>query len=235
MAFEWVFIDADGTLFDYDRAEAIALRETFSDCELAWSDLYMPLYHRFNSEVWAEFERGEIGAAALRAERFRRMFEHIDIAFDPVDFSARYLPNLAKGGYLLPGALELVERLRKHCRLALITNGLKDVQRPRLRASAISAAFDVVAISEEIGAAKPAAEYFDWVMKAAGNPRHDRVLAVGDSLSADIRGAVGYGLPCCWFNPSEKPLPDGFKPVWVARTLEEVAVIALGGGEHPSL
>jgi FMN phosphatase YigB (HAD superfamily) len=86
----------------------------------------------------------------------------------------------------------------------LITNGLKEVQRPRLARSAISGYFADIVISEEVGAAKPDARIFDAAFQRMGHPRKADVLMVGDSMSSDIRGGKAYGIDTCWFNPASK-------------------------------
>jgi FMN phosphatase YigB (HAD superfamily) len=45
--------------------------------------------------------------------------------------------------------------------MAILTNGLKEVQRGRLSRSAIRPHISHIIISEEVGAAKPAKEFFD--------------------------------------------------------------------------
>ena len=38
MAYELILLDADGTLFDYDKAEKYAIETTFHDFDLDFSD-----------------------------------------------------------------------------------------------------------------------------------------------------------------------------------------------------
>lgn len=229
MKYTWVLFDADGTLFDYARAEAQALRATFADLGEPFRTDYFGLYHTYNAQVWSEFEQGQISAAALRVERFRRMLAAAGITRPAEEFSRVYLPNLARGADLIEGAVETVAALRPAFRLALITNGLTDVQRPRLAASALADAFDVVAISEEIGAAKPDPAYFDAVFARIGRPEREQVLVVGDGVTSDIQGGLAYGLDTCWFNPRGLPVDERFRPTYIVTRLEEVVRLALNG------
>ena len=57
-----------------------------------------------------------------------------------------------------------------------------------------------VFVSEEIGAAKPAREFFDAVVSAVGGDR-ESFLVIGDSLTSDMLGAKNAGLASCWFMP----------------------------------
>ena len=72
--YRWLFFDADDTLFDYDLAEATALRRTFADSALPFDEAYGPLYQRINSAIWRRFEAGLITSEALRVERWRDLF-----------------------------------------------------------------------------------------------------------------------------------------------------------------
>lgn len=221
-AYLWILFDADNTLFDFDRAEAQALVETFSDRGLAFQADYASLYKRINAEIWGEFELGQITSTRLRAERFERLFRAAGIEGDAQAFSRAYLPNLAKGSQLIQGAEELVRDLRGTYRLGLVTNGLTDVQRPRLQASAIADCFEVVVVSDEIGVQKPEAGFFEVAFEQMGQPPRSEVLLVGDSLSSDIQGGNGYGLHTCWYNPGGKPADARYPATYEIRKLVQL-------------
>jgi FMN phosphatase YigB (HAD superfamily) len=44
MKYKWLLFDADGTLFDYDRAEATALRRAFEQAGVAFESDYAERY-----------------------------------------------------------------------------------------------------------------------------------------------------------------------------------------------
>jgi 2-haloacid dehalogenase len=204
MTYTWLLFDADDTLFDFPRAEANALRWTLEQAGLPFETPYFEIYSRFNLQVWKEFERGEVTSTELRTKRFRLFFDEIGFAADPEAVSPLYLRNLARGTDLLPGAEETIRALKGRFRLALVTNGLADVQNPRLARSALADCFEKVFISEEVGAAKPSTEYFDVVFREIGAPPKSEVLIIGDSLSSDMQGGINYGIDTCWYNPNGK-------------------------------
>ena len=209
MKYRWLLFDADDTLFDYPAAEAQALRLTFEQSGAAYLPEYLGIYKTYNSQVWREYESGGICTTDLRTKRFRLLFEKIGLRLDPQAFSPIYLRNLSLGSNLLEGAKEVLTVLRTRYSLALVTNGLAEVQRPRLERSAIRDCFEHVFISEEIGAAKPEKAFFDAVFQAIGNPPENEVMIVGDSLAADMQGGLNYGMATCWYNPRPiaTPLP----------------------------
>jgi 2-haloacid dehalogenase len=222
MDYHWLLFDADGTLFDYDLAETRALQGAFAELALAFGPLHSEAYRRINRQIWADFELGRINSGALRVRRFELLFEALGIAEDAQRFSDRYLVHLAKAGDLIDGAEDVLRRLRGRWRLALITNGLKDVQRPRLEASPIAGLFEVVAISEELGVAKPDPRFFEAVFARIGNPPKAEALVVGDSLTSDIQGGNHYGLDTCWFNPAGMPPDPRYPARYEIRALPEL-------------
>jgi YjjG family noncanonical pyrimidine nucleotidase len=200
--YRWLLFDADGTLFDYDQAEAAALANTFREFDFYYRPEYAGVYREINGQIWRDFELGLIDQVSLRTGRFVMLFQSLELDADPESFSQTYLENLSMGTYLIDGAEEVLVKLRPHFGLAIITNGLKDVQRPRFARSPIGNYFDVLVISEEVGAAKPDPAIFDVAFELIGRPSRREVLIIGDSLTSDMAGGSGYGIDTCWFNPT---------------------------------
>jgi 2-haloacid dehalogenase len=207
LSYTWLWFDADDTLFDYKRAEAAALELTFQGTGLAFRPEYLPAYQRYNQELWRELELGTVSPVRLRTLRFERLFAEFGLELPVEEFSTAYLKNLANSSILNPGAETVVRTLSKRYRIGVLTNGLKDVQRPRLVKSAIWDCLSGLVISEEVGAAKPAPEYFAIAFQQMGNPPLRSVLMIGDNLNSDIRGASRYDLDTCWYNPARLPRP----------------------------
>lgn len=202
--YTWLLFDADDTLFDFPQAEADALRLTFDALGLPYHADYAQIYKRCNQRVWEQFERGALTAVELRTRRFALLFDEIHLTADPQVVSPVYLRHLALGSRLLDGAEALIRTLGGSYRLALVTNGLAEVQRPRLARSPLRGSFAHVFISEEIGAAKPHRDFFDHVFRVLGNPPKSEVLLIGDSLTSDMAGGIQYGIDTCWYNPTGK-------------------------------
>jgi 2-haloacid dehalogenase len=223
--YQWLFFDADGTLFDFDRAEAKALEYSFRDFNLDYISSYGGVYQQINQQVWQDFELGKITSAELRIARFERLFQALDIQADAKVFSARYLIHLGNAAELIEGAGEIVRLLQEKYHLVLVTNGIKEVQRSRLAQSTIADCFELVAISEEIGAAKPDPHYFAAVFNQLGSPSRESVLVIGDSLTSDIQGGINYELDTCWYNPQNRPANPLIQPTYQIKTLEELHAV----------
>ena len=205
--YTWLLFDADGTLFDFDRAEAAALEHTFADLNLGFASDTLATYKELNEALWKAFERGEVSQATIKTKRFADLLAAVKLEADVAAMSQHYTRHLANGQYLLEEALETVQALAEKCRMMIITNGLQEVQRPRFSSSVLMPYFQDLLVSGELGVAKPAPEIFDIAFERMGQPAKTEVLMIGDSLSSDIQGGVNYGIDTCWFNPSAKANP----------------------------
>jgi len=225
MRYKWLLLDADGTLFDYDQAEASALEKTLEEIGVRFEPRYTQIYRQINARMWRAFEQGKISQAWLKVRRFELLFEAIGVESDPETISVRYLQNLADGSQLIEDAEEVVRRLSEKVGLVLITNGLQMVQRSRLAKSPIVGYFTDILISEEVGAAKPDGRIFDMAFGMMNNPSKAEVLMVGDSLTSDIKGGNDYGIDTCWFNPKRKPCDQDVRITYEIHHLSELLTI----------
>lgn len=199
--YDIILMDADDTVFDFGKAEINALHRLFTMYNIPWTEDNVHRYQQINDEMWREFEKGDITKSFLLDNRFARFFEAIGFSGDGVKANSDYLDGLAEGNILLPGALDLCRKIKQlGAKLYLATNGVTRVQKKRLATSELADLCDGIFVSEEAGSQKPQKEYFDFVFSRLGNPPKEKVLMVGDSLSSDIKGAVAYGIPCCWLN-----------------------------------
>ena len=205
--YRWLLFDADGTLFDYERAEIMALEQALTRTGVPLAPGYVATYQRINKALWQGVERGEITPGVVKVRRFEQLLEALQDTHSATALSAAYLECLANCSELLEHAQGVLEGLHRKYRIAILTNGLTVVQRGRLARSAIRHQISDLIISEEIGAAKPAREFFDTAFARLGNPAKREVLMIGDGWASDIQGAVQYGIDSCWYNPGRKPRP----------------------------
>ena len=222
MSYDWIFFDADGTLFDYDAGERAALRGAFEACDLPFSPAVEPRYREINARIWREYELGEITQSRLKTERFDRLFSDIGVTGDAAIVSRHYLEMLAAQTTLLDGAESVVRELAATTELLLITNGLAEVQQPRFAASSIRGFFTEIVISGEIGLAKPDPAIFDHAFERIGRPPKEQVLMVGDNLGSDILGGANYGLDTCWYNPAAVANGHDVEPTYEISDLQQL-------------
>ena len=93
----------------------------------------------------------------------------------------------------------------------------------------INGFFDLVAISEEIGAAKPDPRFLDYAFAQIGKPPRESVLVIGDSLTSDIQAGINYGLDTCWYNPARNPPDPRFKATYEIQALSQLMGLLVTG------
>lgn len=213
MPYKWLLFDVDNTLLDFAKTEALALELSFAQHGLPFPTKAKQRYHDINQTYWQRLERKEITPEALRRGRFQDLFTELDVSLDPEEFADSYLKQLGQQAPLVEGALELLKGLNGRFQLGIITNGLADVQHPRLEKSGLKAYFSPIIISQEVGVAKPHAGIFDAAFAQMNHPAKSEVLIIGDSLTSDMAGGINYGIDTCWFNPNGKisDLPITYK------------------------
>jgi len=225
MRFKWIIFDADGTLFDYDRAEYYALRSTFSIFGYPFHDSYLQTYRHFNQLQWIAFEQGKLTLPTLKVRRFKCLLDELKIYADPGAFSYTYLQHLSVRHDLIDGAEALLVELAGQAGLVLMTNGIKEVQRSRLKLSTIGDFFSHVIISDEVGVAKPDRKIFEIAMARMAEPDKSTVLMVGDNLSSDIKGGLDFGIATCWYNRENLETDPMIVPTYQIKDLGEVLAI----------
>ena len=223
-----IFFDADDTILDFRRSATIALGQTLEEYKLPVTEQSLDIYHRINHDVWQAFERKEITAPELRLLRFERFLDAIGEYREPELLSKRYLYLLSQSSHFIEGAKAVLDDLKSTgFRLFLITNGLKEVQRPRFANAGMEQWFDAIVISDEIGVAKPDGRFFDHAFDEAGRPDKTESLVVGDSLQSDIQGGNNYGVDTVWFNPSGKENLSGHRPKFEVSNHRQLKALIL--------
>jgi 2-haloacid dehalogenase len=221
-----VFIDLDDTLLDFAAAERDALAGVFADFSLALSPEAARVYEEKNTALWKALERGEIDQGRLKVERFRQCFDELGWSVDAAAVSAAYIARLGRSAILLPHAQESCAYLAAKYRLALITNGIADVQHPRIKASPFAQLIELVVVSEEAGCGKPDPAIFGYACERLGFFDKAAMIMVGDSLASDVQGASNFGIDSCWLNRSAKGRPAGSPaPSYEIRSIEEITTI----------
>ena len=228
--YDFVLFDADNTLFDFDRAEHLALGETLEGYGIPFTPEHEALYLRINRALWDAFDRGEVSQDQLVAERFAAFLQQAGYPgrAEAGEMNRAYLAALARQGCLLPGAEALCAALAPCCTLAIITNGVSSAQRGRYDRSPIRRYVPHLFISQELGFRKPQREFFQRVFDALGIRDLRRAVVVGDSLAADIQGAVNTGVDSIWYNPHGRPAPAAPVPTHTAASFAEVRALILG-------
>jgi len=178
--------------------------------------------------MWSAVEAGEMQPSEVRHRRFERFTNELDIDADPHEMADTFVWGLGNFGELYDGARELLDELTGAAVLAMVTNGLSDVQRARIDRLDLGDYFHTVIISSEVGVTKPRREIFDLAFDGLGRPERSEALMIGDSLTSDIAGGHNYGVDTCWYNRHGDPSPDGTVVTHEITELGEIPSIVAG-------
>lgn len=226
--YQWLLFDADDTLLDYQAAESAALGRLLQQLGVAASPPNLARYRTINQSLWRALERGETTQARLTTQRFELFAAELGLVVDPVQVSADYMQLVADCTAPTPGAGEVVRALSRDYRIGIVTNGFQQIKYRQLAQSGFADCLAAIVISEEIGAAKPHADFFDAAFERLGQPPREAVLIIGDSLSSDIGGGQAYGIDTCWYNPKQLAPPAQPVPTYTIAQLEQLPALLAG-------
>lgn len=228
--YKYLLLDADNTLFDFNRAEETAFHAAFSASGLYADDAVYTRYHEINDALWKQLERGEIDRARLVVLRFELLLQEMGVPDDgkSSEISRRYFYELGQQRFLLQGALNVCRELSDAYPLYIVTNGNTAIQESRYHGCGLEPYIKEVFISEKIGAAKPSVQYFGLVMEAIGDADPSHYLVVGDSLTSDIDGAIAARMDAVWLDHSGSGDTHGREIPYIIKDIRELPGLLAG-------
>ena len=206
-----IFFDLDHTLWDFDLNSKLAYQQIFEEYEINLPlDQFIAVYEPLNLEFWRKFRENEISKEELRYQRLKTAFN--SCAYDVTDkeidlYADLYIEYLPNNNHLFPGCIELLDSLKDHFEMHLITNGFNGVQQNKIEKAGLEKYFKVVLTAEAAGVKKPAPQIFHKAMELAG-ATVDNSIMIGDSYAADILGAQQVGLKTIWFHTTDHEILD---------------------------
>ena len=226
MRYRAVLFDVDDTLLDFQTGNRNAVNQLMDELGYHDPDRY-DQYEAINLKCWRELEAGLLTQNQLKLARFVRFFDRYPVPGDPKWAAERFVTLLGQQSILLPNALETVARIAEKLPVAIVTNGITDIQRSRLALSPLKDHVTEVIISEEVGVSKPRPGIFEIALDRLG-VKAEEALMVGDGVNSDIRGANNAMIDACWYNPEGKALPEGVHAAYEITDIRQCVDIALG-------
>jgi putative hydrolase of the HAD superfamily len=212
--YQHIFFDLDHTIWDFDKNAEEALHELYiihqlNTIGLASADAFIETYTQNNHKLWREYHVGNITKETLREARFKQTFLDLGVHPDviPLGFEDEYVKLCPTKTNLFPNAHETLAYLSSKYPLHLISNGFKESQDIKINGTGIGKYFNHVIISELVGVNKPDKAIFEHAVNLAGTTK-EQSLMIGDSLEADVLGALNFGMDAIYFNPFNSPKPD---------------------------
>ena len=201
--------DLDDTLVDHSsalRAGAVALAEVahISGDRTAFAARWKAI----QAEKYPRYLRGELRYEDMCRER---IWEAVNPNLSPTKADAlfaTYMSAYHAAWRLFDDVLTCLTAMQPY-RLGVVTNGRAAEQRKKLSILGIAPRFVHVAISEEVGVAKPDPAIFRGACSAM-RIAPESVLFVGDSYELDYQAARTAGMSAVWLDRSgEARLTDG--------------------------
>ena len=214
-----VFIfDADNTLYDYDMAEAAALRAMLGSCRIEYSE-----------DIRARYR--EICKEDAEITRFSRFLAELGVsAINVRDFNDYFLKLLSSKSYLIDGALKICRDITAAGgRIYIATSGGAAAQ-ARLAAGAVQKYISDVFIAEKIGFDMLHPEFFEHIFNQIQPAAKDKILMIGDNLALDIACGNNVGIDTCWLNRFGEKNTSGIVPTYEIRRLRQLADAIPKGG-----
>lgn len=207
------------------RAEALALWQAGPHpdwCDDLGTSEVEGLRSRFEGDDPRMVEMRAWGAG-FRRESWRRALRRcgIDDAALAAVLDERFDAERAATNPFIPGAEEALDRLAERYRLAIVTNGIPDVQREKLVRGGLLERFDVVVISGEIGCGKPNRAVYDETLRRLGLPAEACVM-VGDNFAKDVAGAQALGIRGVWIAAGRSSPDPSITPFLTVDSLAEL-------------
>jgi len=201
-----VLFDLDDTLYDHLYSARQGLRglaRRYPCMQTVTLDVLEQRYSEILESTHVRLLHGELSTEQARCIRFQHLFGSFGVSISEqqaLDNYARFRQDYDVSCRVVSGSHELLRVLRQmDLPLAIVTNNMVTEQQKKLQKLKLTEYFDVVSISEEVGAVKPDPQIFLKTLDRLNLSAND-VVMVGDSLTTDIAGATALNIRSVWLN-----------------------------------
>ncbi|WP_298514406.1 YjjG family noncanonical pyrimidine nucleotidase [uncultured Kordia sp.] len=192
-----IFFDLDHTLWDFEKNSGLTFKKILSDNNVDIEiERFLAVYVPVNLEYWRLFREEKISKKELRYQRLSKTFKALEYeaSDDLIDLlSVQYIEFLSTFNHLFEYTETLLGNLKERYKLHIITNGFREVQRKKIKASGIFEYFEHIVDSESVDVKKPNPKIFEHALELA-NVAPENALMIGDSFEADILGALKVNM-----------------------------------------
>lgn len=192
-----IFFDLDHTLWDFEKNSALTFKKILAESNVPVNfDHFLEIYVPINLEYWRLFREEKISKKELRYQRLSKTFQQLEVSVSDElinHLSEQYIKYLSTFNHLFEYTIPLLENLKSNYKLHIITNGFREVQRKKIKASGIFEYFEHIIDSESVDVKKPNPKIFTYALEVA-NVAPENAVMIGDSFEADIKGALALHI-----------------------------------------
>ena len=223
--------DAYGTLIDFTEPDFIATMAEIcgqqrldADAADLWKRFLRASYfmrsEHHHDPVYKRYDQAW-------ADQFEHVFKRLKLPGDPCA-AANHLKARLAGAPAYGEARPVIEALRPHYRLALLSNADDDFLNEVLDRNGLR--FETVISSEQAGAIKPNPAIFGYAAGVLGiASRH--ILYAGDNPIPDVLGPINAGMQAAWINRTNQPRPRRIpRPTYRLRSLSGLVPLLVPPG-----
>ncbi len=198
--------DLDQTLLDFHASEYKALSIVLTANGLPFSDGIYQAFKAYNKSLWLELEKGTITRTELFTRRFEDVFRRCGgdtYGLDPLQVNDDFIRTMSVNGVPMKGAPEFLRKVKTgipDAGIYIASNGATVNAKGRIASTGLDRYIDGIFVSEDMGAAKPSAAFFEFILERIREPRESCIM-IGDSLSSDMLGAKNASMTSVWFMP----------------------------------
>ena len=205
--YKHLFFDLDHTLWDFDANAKDALQDLYTLLRLKEAGIndftaFYTHYLHHNSILWDRYHQGTISSEELKWKRMSRTLLEFKNGDEKLakKMSEEFLEILPVKKKVFPYTFEILSYLTaKNYHLHLITNGFEKTQWNKLHNSLLGKYFEEVITSEASNSIKPNAAIFEYALLKTKAQLSESIM-IGDSLDADIQGAMNAGMDSVFVN-----------------------------------
>ncbi|WP_375235602.1 YjjG family noncanonical pyrimidine nucleotidase [Winogradskyella sp.] len=220
-----IFFDLDHTLWDFDKNSGLTFEKIFEIHEVDVSlEKFLNVYEPINFKYWKLYREEKVTKQELRYGRLKDTFNEIDISLSDQlidNLSEDYIVYLSSFNNVFDSTYDVLDYLNAKYELHIITNGFEEAQEKKMKASNLRKYFSTVTNSEMVGVKKPNPKIFNFAMDLA-NAKPDHSVMIGDSLEADIKGAINVGMQALYFDYKNLDYNDSYQRITHLSALKDL-------------
>lgn len=217
MKIEHIFFDLDHTLWDFEKNSDLTFQMLFEKHSISANlSEFLAVYKPLNREFWKLYRDEKISKEDLRYQRLKRAFDRVQypISDELIHLLAiEYIEYLPEFSHLFDDTFEILTYLKEKYELHIITNGFEEIQTKKMDSSKISHFFSRIITSDSVQVKKPNPKVFYHALEVA-NATIENSIMIGDSVEADIEGAMNIGMQAIHCNfENEEIVATNFRSI----------------------